>query len=288
MDTAKAVSLAAPSGKEVQTFIGPEKDTGQVIPKILVPTTAGTGSEWTAVAVITDQTDGKKKLIGRAPYVRADAALIDPELTLGLPQRVSAETGVDALAHAIEAYVSCKATIVGDMFAETAIRIVSESLRAAYSKGTKNVEARYRMSVAATLASGALQASHAGLAHCMDGLIVEKGKISHGAALGILLPHVMEFNLVAVPEKFGRIAKLMGEKTDGQAVMDAAKKAPEAVKKLCRDLGMVQRLEEIGISSDNIPQLVEDFVRIWLDLSNMINPRDVNREDVERIFTAAL
>ena len=106
LDTAKAVSLVAPSAQNVQDFIGPEKEVGEVLPKILVPTTAGTGSEWTAVAVITDETDGKKKLIGRASYVRAEAAVIDPQLTMDLPQKVTAETGFDALSHAIEAYVS--------------------------------------------------------------------------------------------------------------------------------------------------------------------------------------
>lgn len=288
MDTTKVVSLVSPSGKKAQDFIGPEKDVDKVLPKILVPTTAGTGSEWTAVAVITDETDGKKKLIGRAPYVRAEAAIVDPELTLGLPQRVTADTGMDALTHAIEAYVSCKATIIGDMFGEAAIRLISEHLRMAYAKGNKNVEARYNMSIAATLASGALQASHAGLAHCMDGLIVQKAKISHGAALSILLPYVMEFNLVAVPGKFTRIAELMGEKIDGLSIMDAARKAPEAVRGLCRDIGMVQKLSDVGISDADILQIVDDFVAIWIDLANLINPRDVTPADVERIFKAAL
>jgi alcohol dehydrogenase len=207
---------------------------------------------------------------------------------MDLPQKVTAETGFDALSHAIEAYVSLKATIIGDMFAEAAIKLISENLRSAFAKGSKNVEARCNMSIAATLASGALQASHAGLAHCMDGLVVESAKISHGAALGILLPLVMEFNLVAVPEKFAKIAELMGEKINGLSSMDAARRAPEAIRALCQDIGMVQRMSDVGITRENIPSLVEFFEKIWLQLSNMINPREVNRADIERIFNSAL
>ena len=289
MDTTKAVSIVVATGKKIQDFIGGDKGVKKVLPKILIPTTAGTGSEWTIVAIITDESDGKKKPVGRAPYVRADAVIVDPELTLGLPQRGTAETGIDALSHAIEAYVSCKSTgIICDMFAETAIRLVSDNLRLAYAKGSKNIEARNKMSIAATLAAGALQVSHAGLAHCMDGLIVERAHISHGEALGILLPHVMEFNRVAAPEKFAKIAELMGEKIDNLSVMEASRKSVDAMIGLCKDVGIAQRLRDVGISEGEIPKIADDFEVLWTALANEINPRDVRRDDVEKILRAAL
>jgi len=201
---------------------------------------------------------------------------------------VTADTGIDALTHAIECYVGTKSTIVSEMFSEAAIKLISENLRLVYAKGSKNIEARYKMSVAATLAAGAIQVAAAGLTHTMDGLVVEKVHISHGAALGILLPHVMEFNLVAAPAKFVRIAELMGEKTDGLSVMDAARKAVAAVRELCKDIEMAQRLSAVGISDADIPQLVDDFVAQWIGFANVINPRDVSRKDAERIFKAAL
>jgi alcohol dehydrogenase len=289
LDTTKVVSLVASTGKKVQDFIGLEEiEADRVIPKILIPTTAGTGSEWTAVAVVTDKTDGKKKRVGRAPCLMADTAIIDPELTLGLPQKITADTGFDVLAHAIEAYVSTKATIVGDMFAEKTIELVANNLREAYTTGKNNITARHNMAVAATLAAGALQASHAGLAHCMDGLIVEKAKISHGAALGILLPHVMEFNRIAAPEKFARIARLMGEDTANMSDKDAAAKAPGAVRKLSDDLEMIGQMEKVGVKSEDIPELVGSFMKNWIGLANMINPREATSEDIEGVFMAAL
>jgi alcohol dehydrogenase class IV len=287
LDTAKIVSVVASSGMKVQDLLISGKGKGKVLPKILVPTTSGTGSEWSEIGMFTDETDGQKKAL-RINQFYPNATIVDPEMTLNLPQRITADTGMDALSHAIEGYVSVRSNIVSDMFAEAALRLIPENLRLAYAKGHRHMEARRKLAIASSLAMEAGVICGVGLAHYLDGFIVTRAHISHGAALSILLPHVMEFHLVAAPTKFAKIAALMGEKIEGLSVMDAARKSVDAVRRLIQDLGMTQRLRDVGINDKDIPQIVDDLFMYMLPVIERNNPRLVSREDVTRVLRAAL
>jgi alcohol dehydrogenase len=285
MDTTKALSVLVPAQENPRDLLGNSLSQRLGLPKILVPTTAGTGSEWSGAAVVTDETDGQKKVI-RGKYAWADAVIIDPLLTLQLPSRLTAETGMDALCHAIEAYVTWKANIVSDMFAEKAIRLLGGNLRPAYAKGSKHPEARYRLSLGASLAMAAAMSSALGLVHAMNYPLAMKGHMSHGTAITILLPHVMEYNLPGSPRKYARIAELLGEETHGLSEMEAARKSVEAVRNLARDLGMPRRMSDEGVLQEDLPKFV-DYLFTFMPYGIEINPRDLSREQAARIFEAA-
>jgi len=286
MDTTKVASVTAPNGLKVKDLLPPPKPIKKTVLKILVPTTAGTGSEWSNLVTVTDETDGLKKLL-QFTQLWSDATIIDPEMTLNLPQNVTAETGMDVLAHSIEGYVSAASSGVGDMFCETAIKLAAKSFRLAYGKGSKHQEARYDMAVAAALAMKGAEINGTGLGHFIDSFVVSKLHISHGAALTIVMPHVMEFNLVAVPDRYAKVAEFMGEQVSGLSVTEAAKKVVAAWRKLSQDMGMKQTLSEAGMKESDISQLVEDLFRLKARAIELFNPRAANKADVTKILKSA-
>jgi len=281
IDTAKVVSVTAANNVMLKDLIGKPNLPPNVLRKIMIPTTSGTGSEWSRLALLSDEADGQKKAL-RGMKLFPDAVVVDPELTLGLPPRVTADTGVDALTHGIEAYASVTAHPIGDVFAETVIKLVSANLLRAFTNGD-DIEARYNLSIAASFGMAALTIDGGGLAHMIDGSIISKVHISHGAALAIIMPHVMGFNLPAHMERYARLATLMGAKISGLSLDDAAKLSVETYRKLCKDLGMKQRLRDVGITKDDLPAIVENVAKF-------VGPRlaPFKREDVAAILNAAL
>jgi len=286
MDTVKAVSVIAPNSISFDDFIN-GRSIQNAITKILVPTTAGTGSEWSMTGVYYDNEKEEEKLV-IGEYLSADGVIIDPELTLHLPQKVAAESGMDALTHAVEAYTSSFKNTIADVFAENAIKLISENLRLAYAKGFENPEARYKMSIAASMAMNAVAMNGAGLAHFLNPPIVKKAHVSHGQACIMMLPHTMKFNLIACPERYSRIAALMGENMGDSHFMDEADKAIRAVKNLSKDVGMDQRLTDIGIAEDDIPGMTETTLKKFHSRIDNFIPRIVMREDIISIYTEAL
>lgn len=291
MDTAKAASVIALTGMSITDYMKVpfhDKIEGKIVPKILVPTTSGTGAEWSIVTPLYDKENG-----GRAHVVHAwenlpDKVIIDPELSLRLPQGITADTGMDALAHAIEAYTSCAANIISDMLASTAIKLISENIREVYAKGSQNVSARYNMSIAAALAMNAVVTGGIGLAHFMNESLGPKARISHGKAVAMLLPAVMEFNLMSDPHKFSQVAELMGEKTHGFSVLDAAAKSVDGVRRLLKDLELPQRLGDVGLSSTDIPEIARQTYDASQPVIEALNPRDATIEDISKILEAIL
>lgn len=288
MDTTKAAGvLAADANLTVRDLID-GKPIGASIRKVMIPTTAGTGSEWSSAAVITlDTEDGRTY-----PYFTdknyPDAVIIDPELTKNLPAKATAHTGMDALTHAIEAYTCCRASIVSDMFAATAIKLVAESLRPAFAKGSLNIEDRYNLSIAASAAMAAGSVAGVGIAHFMNVALGKKAHISHGSTVALLLPYVMEFNLVSNPAKFAEVATLLGEETCGLSLMDAARESVVAVRRLLTDFGMPQTLSEVGVTEADIPELVDELMTYQSFPIAFMNPRDVSAEDATNIYMSAL
>lgn len=290
MDTCKTVSATAQSGLSLSDYLGKryhEKIEGKIIPKILVPTTAGTGSEWSINVAVYDHEAGKTYIV-RAFENTADRVIIDPALTFKLPQRITADTGFDALSHAIEAFSSSNANIFSDMMASTAIKLISENLRPAYAKGQLNIEARYNMAVAAALAMNAMVTAGGGLNHFTSEYIGPKAHTSHGATLSTTLPAVIEYNMIANPAKFARLAELMGETIEGLSTMEAAARSAEAVRKLIRDLGLPEKLSDIGIKEDDIPGLARTCYEATRGVIATSNPRDAAESDVARILKDSL
>jgi len=288
LDAAKVAGIAATAEDVAKEDIAQYAVTGTPrhgLPKIQIATTAGTGSEVSLGAVWTDA-DGTKKVIS-GEYNLPEVAIVDPLMTLNLPAKVTADSGMDALSHAIEGYTTPKANPVSDMFNESAIKLVADNLRIAYYKGSKNLQARQNMAIAASNATiGLIMGGGAILVHAMGHSLQMKVHCTHGVSCSIMLPHVMEFNKFADPEKYARIAELMGEKIDGLPLRDAAQKAVDAVRKLTLDIGMPQRLRDIGVKKEQLPQFVDILFTVNTRMLNS-NPRVCTREDATRIYEAA-
>jgi len=288
MDSTKVADLiAANEGISVYDLVA-GKPAVRTIPKILIPTTSGSGSEWSIAAVVSDDKANRVTRLILTPNNFPNGVIIDPELTLNLPQTITADTGMDALTHAIEAYTSAKASIISDMLAGTAIKLISDNLRMAYGKGSINIEARYNMAVAASLAMLAASVSSVGLVHYMNEPLGKRAHIPHGKACTMLLPNVMEYNLVANPPKFAKVAELMGENISGLPVMGAAAKSVDAVRRLAKDLGMPKKLSEIRgnpLAEADIPSMVKEVHSKMGPMINETNPRDVSPEETKQIFS---
>ncbi len=286
MDTAKLAAIAARGQDNEEdikqyTVNGPPR---RGLPKILIPTTAGTGSEASTAAVLTDNEGIVRGT--RGEYTVADVAIVDPLLTQNLPPRITAESGFDAFCHTFEAYTGPRAHLLSEALDEMTIKLIAENLRPAYREGAKNPEARYKMTVAATYAMASVSMSQANLPHAMGHALQSVVNTSHGISLSVLLPHIMEFNLPACPEKFARVAELMGEKIEGLSPPDASLKAIAAVGQLIADIELPQRLRDIGVKKEQIPRMVD--ILFDINMRNVRNnPRPVTREDAIRIFEAA-
>jgi len=283
MDVAKAVSvLAANKGKAVD-YLGLDKVPGPGLPKIMVPTTAGTGSEVTFTSVFVRQ-NLKKKEGMNSPYLYPELALLDPALTLTLPPTATASTGIDALCHAIESYTSINASPISEMISLEAIALISANLRTCVHDGA-NLEAREQMLLGSLYAGLGLANAGVTAVHSLSYPLGGKYGISHGLANTILLPYVMSFNLPGALEKFAVIAEVMGEVTDGLPVREAAYLAVEAVQSLIEDCGVYTTLEDLNIPEEDFPELAKVAMTVARPLAN--NPRKVTMEDAIEIYGEA-
>lgn len=284
MDTAKAIGVVVANGGSILAYewADPQPIRCRIPPTICVPTTAGTGSEVTLWAVITDPRRKIKFNVGGTSHIGAWVALIDPELTLDLPPAVTAGTGMDALAHAIECYTCAYAQPLPDSVALNAMEYVARHLRVAFAQG-HNVQARYGMSMAAMLGALAYGTESAGAAHAMSQSAGGVHDVPHGALTARLLGPVMEYNYLGEPQKFARIAQALGEDVHGLNVWEAAEKAVEAVYRLTEDLE-IPSLQELGFTEDEIPYLAEIAFK---DPQTIGNPRDLSVKAYEKIWKRA-
>jgi alcohol dehydrogenase class IV len=284
LDTAKGVALLATNKGSVLDYVGMELAPTKALPKIQIPTTGGSGSEITRVFALTDE-GTKTKTIVYSFYNLAEVVILDPALTVSLPPSLTADTGMDALGHAIEAYVSVNGTPFSDLLALEAIRLVSENLLAAYAKG-ENMAARYTMLLAASLAGLAWASGGLGAAHALSYTLETEHQIGHARAIAVILPYVMEFNKIGNLEKFGRIASVMGESTEDLSAGEASDRAVAAVKKLLHALNISIRLSDYGVSAQHIDRLVEGAMkqaRLFVP-----NPRNLTEDDVRMLYVRAL
>ena len=283
LDTAKSIGVVARHGGSIADYEwGRDPIEQRIPPLVAIPTTAGTGSEVTLWAVITDHARQLKFNVGGTPLIGAHVALIDPELMLGLPPAVTAATGMDALSHAIECFTCDYHQPFNDAVALHAIELVGRWLRRAVEDGT-DLEARTHMAHAATLGGMAYGTESAGAAHAMSQSAGGVHDCPHGALTARVLGPVCAYNVPAAPERYARIAQALGIETSGMDVVEAARAGVEEVYRLTDDVG-IPTMEELGFSEDEIPMLARIAFE---DPQTQGNAREVDVPAYEEIYRAA-
>jgi alcohol dehydrogenase len=299
MDLAKIVAVLVAHGGEPARYFGFDNVPGPVLPLICVPTTAGTGSEVSHAGVLTDSANAiKVSTLSR--YLRPAIALVDPALTDGCPQQVTADSGIDALTHAIEAYTAIDfhaldspegAAVayegrfpLGEQLAEQAIGLIGEHLIAAVHDGG-NKAARDGMALAATVAGLSFSNCAVAVVHALEYPLGGAVHVTHGAGNGLLLPHVMRYNLSVRQQAFARIAALLGEPTAGLAEAAAAEQAITAVQRISATIGIPQRLRDLGVERNQLPAFAEKSFAIKRLMGT--NPRLPTAADLLAILEAA-
>lgn len=282
IDTAKAIGIQATNPEPLLKYEGANKVANPLPPLIAVPTTAGTGSEVTGAAVITDRTR-KYKVPMRSPFLIPRVALLDPEVLATLPPPVLASTGMDAFTHACETFVSTATNPLSQALAYDSMRLISKYIRRLYAN-PDNREAQGGMMLASTMAgmaffNGRLGAVHM-LAHPLGGYF----DIPHGLANAILLPHCMDFSRMAAPDLFARIAEALNKDIRSLTVDEASRKAAEGVREILVDTGIPTRLREVGVKKEAFEAMAKDGVASGIHQSN---PRRVTLEDAIALYEAA-
>ena len=282
-DCAKGIGLVATNGGNIRDFEGLDKSTKPLPPFIAINTTAGTASEMTRFAVITNTSNHVKMAIAdwrTTPTV----AINDPLLMVGMPPALTAATGMDALTHAVEAYVSTIATPVTDSAALMAIKLIATNLRQAVANG-QNLDARDKMAYAEYLGGMAFNNAALGYVHAMAHQLGGLYNLPHGVCNAILLPHVESFNLIACPERFVDIAVAMGENIEGLSIREAADLAISAIKKLSADVGIPAGLAELNVQEKDFEVMAQNAMK---DICQYTNPRIATLADVINIYKAAM
>lgn len=284
MDITKVSAIMLTNKGPIGAYFGIGLIPKPGLPTILIPTTAGTGSEVTAIAILSDEGEKLKKGIV-SPFLFPSLGILDPELTTGLPPQVTAATGMDALIHAIEAFTSINATGITDMFCLRAIELIYKNIRIAYAKGD-NIEARTAMMEGAYLAGIAFANAGVTAVHAFAYPIGAEFHIPHGVANTLMLPHVIRYNVLGNLEKFARLAKPFGIPTEGLDDLQIVDKVIAAIDRLADDIRVPRHLADFGVKEKDIPVLAEGALKSTRLLVN--NPRTLTLEDAKKIFKAAL
>lgn len=285
IDTAKAVGIVInnPEFSDIVSLEGCAPTTHKSVPIVALPTTAGTAAETTINYVIIDE-ENKKKMVCVDPNDIPAVAIVDAELMYSLPASLTAATGMDALTHAIEGYITKGAWALSDMFEIEAIRMISRNLPTAVAEPS-NAVARDAMAVAQYVAGMAFSNVGLGLVHGMAHPMGSLFDIPHGVANALLLPTIMEWNMPACLDKYPAIAEAMGVDISGMSREEAAQAACDAVKALAIKVGIPQHLSELGIGADDIQALSDQALA---DVCTPGNPRDVTLEDIKALYTKVL
>ena len=285
MDTGKGIGIVAnnPEFADVVSLEGCAPTKHKSVPIIALPTTAGTGAEVTINYVIIDESK-QKKMVCVDPNDIPAVAIIDPELMYSLPKGLTAATGMDALTHAIEGYITKGAWVMSDMYELQAIKMIAESLPQAVDE-PKNPKGREGMALAQYIAAQAFSNVGLGLVHGMAHPMGSLFDVPHGVANALLLPTIMEFNMPCCIEKFGVIARTMGVETTGMTPEQAACAACTAVRELAVRVGIPQHLSDLGIGEKDIPALSAQAIA---DVCTPGNPRDVTEDDIKELYRKVL
>jgi len=282
-DCGKGIGLMIANGGDIRDFEGVNKSTKPMPPFLAINTTAGTASEMTRFCIITNS-DTHVKMAIVDWRVTPNVAIDDPLLMVGMPPALTAATGMDALTHAVEAYVSTIATPITDACALMAIKLIADWLRPAVANGT-NLVARDKMAYAEYLAGMAFNNASLGYVHSMAHQLGGFYNLPHGVCNAILLPEVCAYNKIACPDRFADIAKAMGESVEGLAPVDAADVAIAAIRKLSKDVGIPAGLAELGVKEADFEVMATNAKK---DACQLTNPRLANLQQVVGIFAAAM
>ncbi|MCX4330427.1 MAG: lactaldehyde reductase [Paramuribaculum intestinale] len=285
MDTAKGIGIvvANPEFADVVSLEGCAPTKNKSVPMVALPTTAGTAAETTINYVIIDE-EKKKKMVCVDPNDIPAVAIIDAELMYSLPRGLTAATGMDALTHAIEGYITKGAWEMSDMFEIEAIRMISRYLPVAVDE-PQNPEGRNGMAVAQYIAGMAFSNVGLGLVHGMAHPMGSLFDVPHGVANALLLPTVMEYNMPECIDKYPRIAEAMGVDIKGLTPQEASQAAVDAVRALAIRVGIPQHLSDLGIKESDIPALAEQAIA---DVCTPGNPRDCSLEDIKALYRQVL
>lgn len=283
IDSGKAAAALVANGGHIRDYEGVDRILSPLPPLVMVPTTAGSGSEVSQFSVIVDSVRQKKMTIVSKSLV-PDIAVIDPDVLATKSARLTATTGLDVITHAIESFVSIAATPMTDVQAKNALALAARFLRPSVAS-KYNKEAKEKMAMASLQAGLAFSNAILGAAHAMSHTIGGRFPFLHGDINAVLLPHVMEFNLIACPEKFREVALLMGENVTGLSDREAGGKAIQSVKKLAVDIGAPLTLSEMGFHASAIPEISEIALT---DACMITNPRDISAAEVAALLTRAL
>jgi len=285
LDAAKIAAIMYTNPGDISNYLSYTEDLvkNKPLPKILVPTTSGTGSEVTPYVVVISENNIKNFIT--SPFAVADVAIVDPLMTITCPPKQTAASGMDALSHALEAILSLRSTPISDAYAFSAVKLVSDNLRRAYHWG-QNLEARYNMSLAATLSGIAISTPAViVIGHCIAEILGPLYGIPHGVICGITAPYMMEYNLPARTEKLALIASHLGEDTCGLSVREAAQKAIKAVRTLVEDVELPKSLKEVNIPRTDIQKIAKLIIKEqehWF-LPDL-NPRKLTMENVTALI----
>ncbi|MEC3765521.1 MULTISPECIES: iron-containing alcohol dehydrogenase [Cupriavidus] len=282
IDTAKGVAAMATNAGTILDYEGYDRIPNAPLPIFAIPTTSGTGSECTASTVFTNKETLFKTVI-ISPRLFPQLAILDAELTLKLPPAITAATGMDALTHAIESYVSKQANPVSQALALGAVRLIGRSLRKAYYVGS-DLAAREDMLLGSFLAGVAFSQSKLGNVHAISHTMGGVFNIAHGIANAALLPYVIAFNGPACPERYRDIADALGAEVAGVDAETAARRLVAQIVELNRALGIPSNIRELGVDLEHLPQMVADSMRSG---NVLVNPRLTTAGDIERIILAA-
>lgn len=283
LDVAKGAAIMATNKGKVVDYAGTDLVPIRGLPKVLLPTTAGTGSEVTRVLIITDESDKSKKAVF-SDFILADVAIVDPLLTISMPPAITADTGMDALVHAIETYVSVNATPFSDVLAIEAIHLIAENLPTAYAKAS-NIEARFNMALAATLAGMAFTSGGLGAVHALAYPLGTEYHLSHGRSNAVMLPYVVDYNKIGNLSKYANIARTMGENIEGLSTYEAAERLVTGLHRLLENISIPTKISAYGVSREDIPKLVEGGMK--QNRFFVPNPRNLTEEDVKNIYISA-
>jgi alcohol dehydrogenase len=284
MDVAKAVGILATNGGRIHDYEGIEKFSIPPLPRIAIPTTAGTGSEVSGSCVITDTEKKLKMSIRHAVLNPANVAILDPIALRTCPAHVAAHSGMDAFVHAFESYLSVNANPMTDALNLQALELLSRNIRQ-FVANRNNTEAGLAMLCGSSLAGMAFGITGLGNVHCMARFVGTYFHLSHGLSNAICLPYVAAFNMPANPKKYGRVAAAMGRFVDGMTEMDAAEEALRAIESLCRDLDIPKKLGEFGATEAHL----EEMAKLCVEANyNRWNPRHTTYNDFMGLFHKAL
>lgn len=282
-DCAKGIALVATNGGEIADYEGVDQSKKPQLPLIAINTTAGTASEMTRFAIITDEKRHVKMAIvdkNTTPVLSVN----DPSLMVGMPASLTAATGMDALTHAVEAYVSIAATPITDAVALKAIELIQINLPTAVENG-KDMEAREQMAYAQFMAGMAFNNASLGYVHAMAHQLGGFYDLPHGVCNAVLLPHVQRYNAQVCPQRLKDIAKSMGVDVLAMSAEQGANAAIEAIITLAKKVGIPAGLEELGVKADDISLLADNALK---DVCGLTNPKQASHEEICQIFRAAM